>query len=77
MGRFVQQVGKRSSLKWIRQPVNHYASVLDRHLHAAGVTGQVRWLSPLLDDHMAEYRENHFLHRIEGDKHALLGWLVT
>jgi hypothetical protein len=64
MGRFIQPIAARGSLKWIQRSVNQHRAILDAALHAAGVKGQIQWLSPLYEDDRAEYRDGEFLRRL-------------
>jgi len=61
MGRIPQPSDSRGSLRWIQRLVNEHQLVLDS---AIGL-GPIRWLSPLKDDHHAEYRDQAFLDLLE------------
>jgi hypothetical protein len=57
--RVVQPVGKRGSLKWIQIAVTRHPELLQ----PSGV-GRIKWVSPVADDEMAEYRDAAFLERL-------------
>jgi hypothetical protein len=60
--RFMQPIGTRGSLKWIQRAVNDRCEVIDTLILSSipGAT-HIEWLSPLLADEFAEYRDDTFL----------------
>lgn len=65
--RIEQPEGKRGSLKWIQRSVEKQPDGVVEQLQAKGVLpvgDTLTWLSPLRDDHWAEYRDALFLDRI-------------
>jgi len=64
-----QAEGKRGSQKWLQQAVNRTPAVLDG-LILPRLAGAVRisWLSPLVDDKFAEYRDTDFLECIGAER---------
>jgi hypothetical protein len=62
MSRTPQPAGKRGSLKWIQRCVNHHGGVIDAPiLERLDGAGSISWLSPLIADDFAEYRDADFL----------------
>jgi len=57
VGRFPQPIGTKGSLRWIQYLVNKHPAILD---HAIGL-GSITWLSPLVGDDHAEYRDGQFI----------------
>ena len=65
MARFPQPAGFRGSLKWIQRAVNAHPEVLDSAiLPRLNKAGSIQWLSPLVGDDFAEYRDAAFLQRL-------------
>jgi hypothetical protein len=63
--RVEQPAGTRGSLKWIQEAVNGRPELLnERILPLLPGAKAVEWLSPLQDDHFAEYRDASFLERV-------------
>jgi hypothetical protein len=65
--RIEQPEGNRGSLKWIQRLVEYHPSALDDALRAAGALSNgrhIEWLSPLREDHWAEYRDVQWLKKI-------------
>lgn len=63
--RVVQPPGARGSLKWIQRAVNGRPSLLDALiLPRLGGATVIEWLSPLVGDDFAEYRDAAFLQRL-------------
>lgn len=66
--RAVERKEARGSLKWIRVAVNEHRELFNSHiLSASSIPGddEIVWVSPLLDDDYAEYRDQDFLDRLE------------
>lgn len=64
MGRFPQKAGTRGSLKWMQRLVNEKQEYLDEQIMEKldlSENEEVTWLSPLLNDDYAEYRDKAFL----------------
>ena len=64
MSRFVQAVALRGSQKWLQVLVNQHSEGLNCYLiEALKLDGKecLEWLSPLENDHYAEYRDQAFL----------------
>ena len=62
--RTVQPVGTRGSLKWIQRAVNERWDSLEAPLLEAIGADAIQWVSPLIGDGHAEYRDDSFLSRI-------------
>lgn len=66
MGRIPQPPGEKGSLKWLQMAVNQHPAVLDGAiLEHIGSASSIEWLSPLVSDDFAEYRDDAFLARIK------------
>ena len=52
-----QVEGTKGSLKWIQTLINEYPEVINQQL----AINNIEWLSPLVDDEYAEYRDAAFL----------------
>jgi hypothetical protein len=59
--RVVQSAGVRGSLKWIQQAVNLKPNILNEPISERIGPVRIEWLSPLANDHLAEYRDRDFL----------------
>lgn len=63
--RVIQPIGTRGSLKWMQRAVADRWEDLERDiLNALPTAKSIEWLSPLLHDEMAEYRDEAWLERI-------------
>ena len=62
--RVKQSVGVRGSLKWIQQAVNEQWPSLNRPIIQCVGNSPITWLSPLVTDEFAEYRDGAFLELI-------------
>lgn len=62
--RVKQSVGARGSLKWIQRAVNEQWPSLNRPITDCTGNGTITWLSPLVTDEFAEYRDSAFLELI-------------
>lgn len=64
MGRFPQKAGTRGSLKWMQKVVNEKQEYINNKIRDAldlSKNENISWLSPLVDDEYAEYRDKAFL----------------
>ena len=64
MGKIVQPIGAKGSLKWIQHVINSCPDVLNRpiiQLIDGGEEHRIEWLSPRADDDYSEYRDQAFL----------------
>ena len=68
MARIIQQMARKGSQYWLQIVVNQMADVLNdklrRHLRLADSVS-ITWLSPLVEDGFAEYRDDDFLDRLD------------
>jgi len=64
MTRFPQQLAIRGSQKWVQLLVNQNPALIDSQLHGRLECEKIEWLSPLVDDDYAEYRDKDFLDRL-------------
>ena len=65
--RAIQPQGARGSLKWIQVLVNQHADLLNRLVREScrlESDEAIEWVSPLVDDQYAEYRDAAFLRRL-------------
>ena len=65
--RAVEHKEVRGSQKWIRLAVNNAPSIFNREVRAVcniGPDKTITWVSPLMDDDYAEYRDEDFLNRL-------------
>lgn len=62
MGRIVQPIGTKGSLKWIQHVVNECPEKLKSAIaDSIGYKQTIEWLSPRADDDYSEYRDQAFL----------------
>jgi hypothetical protein len=61
--RIPQKKGTKGSLRWIQTLINQFPSVLDKEICAEfNLTEKhIEWLTPLVSDEFAEYRDDDFL----------------
>jgi hypothetical protein len=67
VSRTEQGLAVRGSQKWLQILINEHPELLDRVLAdriGLAKDERVHWLSPLRDDHYAEYRDREFLERL-------------
>lgn len=65
--RVVEKKEVRGSQKWIRLAVNNASSLFNREVRAVSnidPENTITWVSPLVDDDYAEYRDENFLNRL-------------
>jgi hypothetical protein len=65
--RVPQQPGSKGSLKWVQTMANHVTPQLSCSVATTlGISSnKIRWVSPLLEDDFAEYRDQGFLDRLD------------
>ena len=68
MSRVIQQVGYKGSLKWIQRLINDRPHLINDKIKEnlnCDIDEKITWLSPLKNDEFAEYRDIHFLERLD------------
>lgn len=66
--RVVEPGKARGSLRWIREAVNNHPELLNRTIINSGrlpTQTSIEWVSPLVSDEYAEYRDESFLEMLE------------
>lgn len=70
--RYPKQQGTKGSLKWIQVLINKFPSFLDNEICAEfNLTEKdIKWLSPLISDGFAEYRDDAFMQLLGLSEHV-------